>query len=301
MNLLLRYFLATCCLIPAALFGEDSEISENTVRQILQPWIRAFESTRKEAIFIDLLKSDDLLRSSKVGGRPYLPQGYKLPVDSTGKEMFLLAQINCAELPVTESLPSGGIIQFFIAANDHYGANFRLKIDDGTLSQQRDFRVIYHPNSTIEPEKFQYPPLYEKKQALPIDPKKTLLMRFRKGAEQISTYDFGFQQIVSEETYSWIGKLAEQNKLDEDRLFEAIANVLAPTAFVDKLGGYPAFIHEDPRSTGSKKSLLLQLNSHSEGGVEMMWGDGGIAGFFIDRTDLERKDFSKVMYTWDCP
>ncbi len=37
-----------------------------------------------------------------------------------------------------------------------------------------------------------------------------------------------------------------------------------------------------------------------DGGVEIMWGDMGVAGFFINYEDLKRKDFSKVLYNWDC-
>jgi uncharacterized protein YwqG len=289
------------CFLPATVVATDPpEISKKIVERLLQPWAAVFEKTRRNVIFIDLKKSEDLLRASKIGGRPYLPPGHKLPVDSTGAEMFLLAQINCAELPAGKSFPKDGILQFFIAASDHYGANFREKIDEETLSNQKDFRVVYHPNSTAESEEFKYPPLNERPRDLPIDPKKTLLMTFREGKELITTYDFGFPQIVGDETYSWIEKLAKQNNLDEDDLFESVAESLEPTAFVDKLGGYPAFVQEDPRSIGSKKKLLLQLNSHNEDGVEMMWGDGGVAGFFIDPADLERRDFSKVMYTWDC-
>jgi uncharacterized protein YwqG len=42
--------------------------------------------------------------------------------------------------------------------------------------------------------------------------------------------------------------------------------------------------------------LLLQLDSDEE----MMWGDSGIANFFIDPDDLRRGDFSRVAYHWDC-
>lgn len=31
-----------------------------------------------------------------------------------------------------------------------------------------------------------------------------------------------------------------------------------------------------------------------------MWGDMGVANFFIRREDLLRRDFSRVWYTWDC-
>jgi uncharacterized protein YwqG len=32
----------------------------------------------------------------------------------------------------------------------------------------------------------------------------------------------------------------------------------------------------------------------------VMFGDGGIANFFIKKEDLKVCDFSKVWYNWDC-
>ena len=35
-------------------------------------------------------------------------------------------------------------------------------------------------------------------------------------------------------------------------------------------------------------------------GVEMLWGDVGVCKFFIHPQDLAKRDFSKVLYNWDC-
>ncbi|MDN5490601.1 MAG: DUF1963 domain-containing protein, partial [Acinetobacter sp.] len=35
-------------------------------------------------------------------------------------------------------------------------------------------------------------------------------------------------------------------------------------------------------------------------GIEIMWGDSGVGNFFIHPDDLEKRDFSKVVYNWDC-
>ncbi|MDE5859478.1 MAG: DUF1963 domain-containing protein, partial [Oscillospiraceae bacterium] len=32
----------------------------------------------------------------------------------------------------------------------------------------------------------------------------------------------------------------------------------------------------------------------------IMWGDMGVANFFISENDLKNLDFSKVAYNWDC-
>ena len=31
-----------------------------------------------------------------------------------------------------------------------------------------------------------------------------------------------------------------------------------------------------------------------------MWGDAGVANFFISEQDLKNKDFTNVVYNWDC-
>lgn len=54
------------------------------------------------------------------------------------------------------------------------------------------------------------------------------------------------------------------------------------------------------RSTRKYDVLLFQLNSGGTCGDEIMWGDCGIANFFISAADLAACDFSRVMYTWDC-
>ena len=42
--------------------------------------------------------------------------------------------------------------------------------------------------------------------------------------------------------------------------------------------------------------LLLQIDSTND----VSFGDSGVANFFISPSDLERLDFSRVLYTWDC-
>ena len=63
--------------------------------------------------------------------------------------------------------------------------------------------------------------------------------------------------------------------------------------------GYPSFTQCDPRCgeyQGEYETLLLQIDSQDD----IMWGDSGIANFFINEKDLRKLDFSNVMYTWDC-
>ena len=67
--------------------------------------------------------------------------------------------------------------------------------------------------------------------------------------------------------------------------------------------GYPSFTQEDPRTEDSPfDTLLLQIDSmrDEDGGNPILWGDCGVCNFFIARTDLEKLDFSRVLYNWDC-
>ncbi|QDI02937.1 MULTISPECIES: DUF1963 domain-containing protein [Xanthomonas translucens group] len=62
-----------------------------------------------------------------------------------------------------------------------------------------------------------------------------------------------------------------------------------------KLGGYPEFTQQGPR-TAQDAQVLLQLDSDEH----MMWRDSGIANFFVDPANLRRGDFSRVAYNLDC-
>ena len=77
-----------------------------------------------------------------------------------------------------------------------------------------------------------------------------------------------------------------------------------------RIGGYPCFMQDDPRDVGEDlrkyDTLLLQIVSHTmpdASGKEedlIMFGDDGGCQFFIPRDKLRTRDFSDVMYNWDC-
>ena len=71
--------------------------------------------------------------------------------------------------------------------------------------------------------------------------------------------------------------------------------------------GYPFFTQYDPRGYGEEATanyydtLLFQMDSDMIDGEDyVLWGDCGVANFFINSEALKKKDFSKVMYNWDC-
>ncbi len=82
-----------------------------------------------------------------------------------------------------------------------------------------------------------------------------------------------------------------------DKVYETMQKQM--NEYGTRMGGYPFFTQEDPRSQNDsvkRDVLLLQIDSDDE----IMWGDCGVANFFISEEDLEDKDFSNVLYNWDC-
>jgi uncharacterized protein YwqG len=70
-----------------------------------------------------------------------------------------------------------------------------------------------------------------------------------------------------------------------------------------RMGGYAYFTQEDPRVRHAPDDnwlLLFQMDSDSNESIEIMWGDMGVANFFILSEDLKNLNFDNVWYNWDC-
>lgn len=261
----------------------------------LEPYRAQLEASRRPLARISLqpMARDDL-RASKLGGRPYWQGGKPEPIGSDGKPLYLLAQINFSEIPRTlAGFPSQGLLQFFIADNDHYGADFESGHGPEVLSVQRGFRVVYWPDIAADPADIPVPPQFHQSPMLPHDPARPRRMRFETDEEKLSVSDYRFDKLLGGNAYAAAEAFAASRKLDADNLFDALWQRNSGSGH--KLGGYPYFTQEDPRIQGPME-LLLQLDSDDE----MMWGDVGVGGFFIAPEDLAKADFSRVMYTWDC-
>ena len=65
-----------------------------------------------------------------------------------------------------------------------------------------------------------------------------------------------------------------------------------------KIDGYAYFTQYDPRSLDDDKDwvLLLQLDTDES----LMFGDYGVANWFITKEDLINKNFNNVFFNWDC-
>lgn len=245
---------------------------------------------------------------SKVGGTPYFPKEFPYPTGLSGdyenRPLRFLAQLNFDRLPKLEGFPEKGMLQFFCADdNDEcvYGMNY-----DETFSQN-GFRVIYHENIITDREMLCTPediPTPDPDGCFPVTGEFLLTpseaMPCNADINDCRFEDKLFSYCSEEcgENINTIYKL-KKNGYDTERLYENEYE-----KHNSRIGGYPVFTQSDPRDAECTDcdTLLFQLDSLFERGSnsEIMWGDMGIANFFISKNALARCDFSKVMFNWDC-
>lgn len=256
---------------------------------------------------------------SKVGGLPYWDLNVPIPRTSDGKKMALLAQLNMADYPDNDLLPKEGMLQFFIGASDVYGLNF----DDQTL--QEGFRVVFHEeidrSFSSESIKGEFIlPHDSDDDDLPIASEYAL------DVEQKVAYmfhdDYRFDGVIKSVAQSiGLRSRPEYANLTDKEFYRILWDSLElifeeneeSYEFVmsgSRVLGYPFFTQSDSREVQGKYSgydiLLLQLDSEdrklSDDSYDwmVMWGDCGVGNFFIRKEDLLNKDFSHVLYNWDC-
>ena len=259
--------------------------------------------TQREVIRIKLSLADELaVTDSKVGGVPYIPKGDALPRSAEGKPLFMLAQINCEQLPENSLYPKKGLLQFWIAATDDYlyGIDF-----DNPCSN--DFkRVLYFSTigEALSIDDFISDYTFDDNH-LPFNSKKQFALHFKKDTESISLEGRAATQFFFEK---WNEAFSTQiTTIDE--FFEEVPNDICeeinasllkePTGH--KIGGYPYFIEYDPREENDPHTLLLlQIDIDNVEGEEIYWGNGGgVANFFVSPEDMANCKFDDVLFHWE--
>lgn len=222
---------------------------------------------------------------SKFGGLPYLPKSVEYPKNPEGDPLFLLAQINFADVPPLEGFPEKGILQFYILDEHLFGVNY----DDETI--QSDWRILYFPNPDTNEEN-----LITNFEFLP-EPKEIAELLLRN-----KCYALKFEK-------NYVPTLIENC----DAVVNYEADCPIPNEFIEeycekfppfghKIGGVPRFVQNDQRPKTLKEEdqyiLLLQIDTDSALGIE--WGDDGAAHFLIKKSALKNLDFTEVKYVWEC-
>lgn len=263
----------------------------------LEKYRDRIEATIKPYIEIKTQNHDSVnWWQSKFGGLPYLPKGCEYPKTPGGKYLFFLAQINFDEVPPLDGFPDRGILQFYIGDDDLYGLDFGNEADLDNSTVENGFKIIYFSQPDLQVENIitNYDFLPEPIEYFPLNG--CCSLQFTKKYAPISTSDFQFSELLGEE----FKDLFTNPKIDDEYL------QISPYAG-HKIGGYPDFVQGDVREYATNgegelmpKILLFQMDTDQNDTVDIMWGDGGIGNFFIDKSALEKLDFSEVLYTWDC-
>lgn len=247
---------------------------------------------------------------SKVGGTPYLPRGEAWPLDGKGNPMDLLAQVDCAALAGLPDFPYEGLLQFFLARDDVYGIDF----DDAV--SQTGFRVAYRQTVdrtvTAEEVRGKRPPTAEDDEESYSPVMQPCRMVFFPAETQgMTENDYRFDRLFLEK---WNARRSDaplrrlwdfwKRIPEEERDYTLFTQPGWETGGGHHLGGWPFFTQDDPRYQEKYRGfdvLLFQLDSDfAQRRDRVMWGDAGVGNFFINRENLKARDFSQVLYNWDC-
>lgn len=218
-------------------------------------------------------------QASQLGGLPWWPTGERYPTAADGHTpLHLLLQLNLADIPNIGLLPNVGLLQFFIAADETYGCDFTH--DD----RAPGFGCVYHHDLARKAAELD-PHVRLGPEFSPLDtPLAARSLLFSTATMTVDPTDYRFPKLLPA-------------IFEDPELLEAYALWHASVPL--RLGGYPSFVQEDPR-TEAKRNLgdvaLLTLDT-TDG---IMWGDAGAAQFMMRASDLARLDFSNVTYNWDC-
>ena len=257
-------------------------------------------ANKQKAIQFSVAKAETTgLTDSKIGGNLYFPKSAEYPHGKNSKQpLRFLAQLNFSQLPKLENFPQSGLLQFFIAQEDVYGADF-----DNPTSQD-GFRVLYHKDTSEEtmtdipvPDDDCFPFGENEQFALTAELTEMTMTPgdFRFDEAFLKVYKKYYPDSEAEDVFDIADDDVEGYDAEK---FEEVYNNLCKGGC--RVGGYPYFTQSDPRGDTEELQnhtvLLLQIDSEDE----IMWGDCGVANFFITPDDLANLDFSNVLYNWDC-
>lgn len=257
----------------------------------------------RECINIAIEENDKVgVTDSKFGGVPYISGDSNIPKDSNDAQLALLAQINCAELPENVLYPKEGLLQFWISRNNNFGLDNK---DDYCVRFIKDI----DKNITEEDILNKYTMLDEERddEYSPFNKKNTsFALKFEKGMSTITSNDFQFEGIA----LTTIKELFPNEDIKD--LYDDLERDIFDTLFkafngVDHaISAYPTFTQWDPRNPDKPDAYgisLLQIESNfsnDSNDAEIMWGDSGVANFFINNNKLKNLDFEDILFYWDC-
>lgn len=273
-----------------------------TVEERFRATVEALKEIKQDFYRLTLSQEDTSLMDSKVGGLPYLPEETSIPLAEDGTTpLRFLAQINLGHL-IGGLIPHAtGILQFWIQDDDFYG----MDVED--ISSQKQSRVVFYPRVkpclSVSEVKELYPSLLSTvEKSLPIQPEVCFKITANKGSCALSITDFHHDLYFVEKHNALFPDKPISDILDLlVQVEDEVSDILFDQEAGHKMLGFADFTQDDPRSNDFNEHILLfQLDSEFVGEEEILWGDCGVGNWFILPEDLEKGDFSKVLYHWDC-
>lgn len=294
--------------------------------------LREFKyETQKPAIKLTARRSDSITAiSSKFGGTPYLPKNYAYPTCAKGNPLKLLAQFNFEKLPQLANFPTSGILQFFVLPDNVHG----MQKWPPEFNKQGSYRVIYHeeilPISEIMTE---FPEIkWVEKNTKDMFPFKgeflitgelvevfanNTTVEFR---EQFKKFCENQELLNHFESLFWTDGEYERHWLEKEKTMSPEKYSVLKNKDIEQrdlifkifsykdwhlIGGYPYFRQQDIRKNENLRkydTVLFQMSAERVLDHEdyIMWGDCGVANFFINQADLQNLKFDDVLYNWDC-
>ena len=269
---------------------DDVKIAEECAKRALD------ELGKTEAVRLTLNDEKPDIFSSKFGGTPYLPHDSMPPLskyqyNDEAAQLRFLAQIDLSQVKHPD-FPDTGLLQFWIAGDDCWGLpdNFKVlyyETIDPTVTED-EVRAKLTPFTPMDEEFFpvhgEYGITFEKvMETCPTNSRESIQL---------------FLKYYNEATGE---KWEDTWNMPSDIRYDVLEKL--NSIYGHKMGGSADFCQGDPRyDDGYKRDFqLLQVSKDfGSDGERIMWGDAGVAHFFIDKDKLRNKDFSDILYYADC-
>lgn len=277
----------------------DDEITKKVYDEI---WAE-YEKTAQTKTFakITLTENELKITDSKVMGLPYIPKGAQIPQTANGDKMMMIAQINCDDLQGLADFPEKGILQFFVL-NDEDGL---LGLDFDNQTVQDSFRVIYHEKIEEFYDENELKSIYNPynfEESYITNDNESYKMNFELTSEKERFEDMFYH------IFRKICKEKGLKQTQEDWLYRKLLNFMQYSEnYYSQCDGFAFFTQDDPREYNEEykkfDTVLFQLNSEFDENTrnwKVCIGDAGVINFFINRENLKKKDFSEILYNWDC-
>jgi len=277
----------------------DDEFAKKVYDEI---WDKYQKTVQTKAFTKITLTEDELkITDSKVMGLPYIPKGAEIPQTANGDKMMMIAQINCDDLQGLADFPQKGILQFFVL-NDEDGL---LGLDFDNQTVQDSFRVIYHEKIEEFYDENELKNIYNPynfEESYITNNNESYKMNFELTSEKERFEDMFY------DIFTTICKEKELKQTQEDWLYRKLLNFMQYSEnYYSQCDGFAFFTQEDPREYNEEykefDTVLFQLNSEFDENTrnwKVCIGDAGVINFFINREKLKNKDFSEILYNWDC-